>query len=90
MQLARKDGWTPLHEAAAAGHTEAAKTLISIGASTDVKEQVTRLQCTTAWNSLVGCAPTIVSQLGGDSATMLACQLGKVHHMPCGLPRSLC
>ena len=42
MQLARKDGATPLHEAAAAGHTEVAKVLMSVGATPDVTDMVSR------------------------------------------------
>ena len=44
LQLARKDGATPLHEAAAAGHTEVAKVLMSVGATPDVTDVVSR-QC---------------------------------------------
>ena len=40
LQLPTRDGTTPLHEAAAAGHIEAAKVLISIGATADVTDQV--------------------------------------------------
>lgn len=40
VQLARRDGFTPLHEAAAAGHTECAKVLLSIGATPDVTNSV--------------------------------------------------
>ena len=40
LQLARKDGATPLHEAAAAGHTEVAKVLMSVGATPDVTDVV--------------------------------------------------
>lgn len=42
LQLARKDGATPLHEAAAAGHTEVAKVLMSVGATPDVTDVVSR------------------------------------------------
>ena len=44
VQLARRDGFTPLHEAAAAGHTEVAKVLISIGAAPDVTNSVSTPQ----------------------------------------------
>jgi len=40
VQLARRDGTTPLHEAAGAGHAETVKVLISIGATPDVTDQV--------------------------------------------------
>lgn len=40
LQLARKDGATPLHEAAAAGHTDVAEVLLSIGATPDVTDAV--------------------------------------------------
>lgn len=44
LQLARKDGATPLHEAAAAGHTKVAKVLMSVGATPDVTDVVSRPQ----------------------------------------------
>ena len=40
LQLARTDGFTPLHEAAAVGHMEAAKALLSVGATSDVTNKV--------------------------------------------------
>ena len=42
LQLTRKDGATPLHEAAAAGHTEVVKVLMSVGATPDVTDAVSQ------------------------------------------------
>ncbi len=44
--LSQDDGWTPLHIAAAKGHTEVVKALLASGADKDKAEQVCPLQ---AW-----------------------------------------
>jgi len=49
-----------LHEAAAAGHTEAAKVLLSIGATPDVKDKVKMLP----FNTLtLNAKPVIIKKL---------------------------
>ena len=49
VQLANHGGLTPLHEATAGGHKEAAEALLSVGATTDAVDQVH----STPWHHLV-------------------------------------
>ena len=76
LQLARTDGFTPLHEAAAAGHMEAAKALLSVGATADVTNKV---------SPAAHVVPETVIQVGTKHSCPWLCMLTIFFHAHMGV-----